>query len=133
MKYLELKDRHMKDIDDFPMFFAFNKEQFAEGLEKLGATQGEVCSIPHGGIIRKTDAKAFCDMILRHSKETEEALKDDLFLIEAMAYELANHEYCITYDAEPALMAIGIAKDDVDERVLRCLNVAIRQGEAYEA
>jgi len=43
--YLKLKQTRQKEVDKFPMFFAFNKEQFAEGLKKLNVKQEELISI----------------------------------------------------------------------------------------
>lgn len=33
--YLELKERQQKEINEFPMAFAFNEEQLQEALKKL--------------------------------------------------------------------------------------------------
>lgn len=32
MSYLELKKKHQKEFNEFPMFFAFNQKQFDEGM-----------------------------------------------------------------------------------------------------
>ena len=42
-------------------------------------------------------------------------------------YELANHEYCITYDLEETLNALGLSVEEInaDERLLHGLNKAI--------
>ena len=32
------------------------------------------------------------------------------------SYELANHEYCITYDIEPTLDALGLTLDEINKR-----------------
>jgi len=44
-------------------------------------------------------------------------------------YELANHEYCITYDLEPTLTALNLSEDDVqnDERLMKGLKIAISE------
>jgi len=34
--YLELKEKHQKEVNEFPMFFAFNDKQFKEGMKKFG-------------------------------------------------------------------------------------------------
>ena len=36
MKYLELKERQQKEVNDFPFGFAFSNEQFKEMMEKFG-------------------------------------------------------------------------------------------------
>ena len=35
--YLEMKERHQKEVNDFPMAFAFNKEQLESALQKIGS------------------------------------------------------------------------------------------------
>jgi|WetSurMetagenome_2_1015567.scaffolds.fasta_scaffold913689_1 hypothetical protein len=34
--YLELRDKQQKEVNSFPMFFAFDNKQFNESMEKLG-------------------------------------------------------------------------------------------------
>ena len=40
-RYVELKRRQEKEVNEFPMFFAFSKEQFSEGMKKLGLEPDE--------------------------------------------------------------------------------------------
>ena len=124
MEYLEQKQRHQKEIDDFPMFFAFSEKQLNEGLEKFGATTKEIARIPGNGFIRKTDVRMFGDLLLRLNLELETALKDDDFLTDAIRYELGNHEYCITYDAAPTMDCLRIDLETADERVIKCFKEA---------
>jgi len=124
MRYVEMKQKHMNEINNFPMAFAFSKEQFQEGLEKLGTMQEDICSIPGGGFIRKTDTKALGNMMLRHVKEMDKGFEDDDFLVDAIEYELANHEFIITYDPEPALNVLGINLENADKRVMDCFETA---------
>jgi hypothetical protein len=66
------------------------------------------------------------DMLLRQGKERLDAMEDNGFMVRAMEYELANHEYCITRDPGPALRNLGLDKDTMDERAKMCLKAAIR-------
>ena len=129
MKYTELKDKIQREVNAFPMQFAFSKKQFAEGMEKLGLDPekdlDKACRIPGGGFIRKTDNEAFQKMFLRHDCEMAEAMQDDVFLVDAIHYELANHEYCITYDPDDALSALGLSLSD--ERIKRCYGIARKE------
>lgn len=124
MKYTELKQQISEEVNSFPMMFAFSDEQFKEGLKKLGTWIGAICSIGAGGFIRKSDSEAFGAMFDRHNKIMATALKDNDFLTDAIEYELANHEYIITYDPEPALSALGISEKDIDDRVRDCFQKA---------
>ena len=35
-RYQEIKEKHQKDVDNFRMFFAFNRKQFDEGMRSIG-------------------------------------------------------------------------------------------------
>ena len=45
--------------------------------------------------------------------------KDEKELINAIAYELNNHEYGYTGDIEPALEALGLTKDEVNTDIIK--------------
>ena len=45
--------------------------------------------------------------------------KEEKFLLEALAYELRNHEYCITYDPSDALDALGLKREDVSQKIMK--------------
>lgn len=117
MNYQELKAKHSKELNEFEgIFFAFSNKQFSEGMEKLGLTEedkNKVCTLGSGGIILKSRGKAFNEMFKRNSGAMEEGLKQPDFLLSALSYELANHEYCITYDFEDAFSALGLTLEDI--------------------
>ena len=117
MKYVELIIRHQKEFEEFPIFFAFSNEQFKEGLEKLGATEEEVASLPFGGIIKKVDAKKYSELALRHNEELKKAMEDDDFVYSMFRYELSNHEYCVYEDHTETLEAVGLTYEGLDERM----------------
>lgn len=112
MKYLEMKNKHQDRINALPLQFAFNKQQFEEGMRNLGLSPDEtdkVCSIPAGGFIRKTDVKMVMDTFMETSTEMSSALaNDDDFCIEALIYEMGNHEYALTYDMDEVLESLGL-------------------------
>ena len=63
-KYVEMKERHQKEVNNFPMKFAFSDEQFKKAMEELGLTENDldkVVGIGAGGFIRKTDVKDYKD------------------------------------------------------------------------
>ena len=119
MTYQEFKERQQKEVNNFPIMFAFNNQQFNEGCERLGihpdkAKEG-LFSIGGGGFIRKTDSETFNNMLDRLSDELSEALQIYEFALDAFRYELANHEYIITGDLEPTLSALGLTLEKVKE------------------
>jgi hypothetical protein len=61
-------------------------------------------------------------MFARHESEREAALLDDGFLLDALVYQLSNHEFCYTNSSADALEAVGVSFDD--ERVARILKEA---------
>lgn len=116
--YLDLQEKHRKEISDFPIAYAFSEKQMEEALEKLGATKEECVTVfGHGDIVKRTDAKAFINMLERHTEETKEKLKEDPNFAEAaFLYEMDNHEYAINWSAdEDVLACFCITFDDIRE------------------
>jgi hypothetical protein len=126
--YNELKTRHHDELNEFSgMFFAFNNEQFTEGMKRIDLDPSDtksILSIGAGGYIRKDKAEALRELFKRHTSEREGLKKDEKLLIDAIAYELSNHEYCYTYDTQPALDALGYTKEEIGPAVL---NKAIKK------
>ncbi len=114
--YLEMKARHQKEVEAFPMAFAFNNEQFKEGMEKLGFdvkdTQ-KVLSIGGGGFIRRSDSDAYGTMFKRINAEETEARKNDDYLFQMFSYELSNHEYYYTWDLTDTLRSLGLTLEKI--------------------
>ena len=133
--YQEMKARQQKEFDAFPMSAAFSNQQFKDMMEKWGLTVNDtdkICSIGGGCYIRKTDKEALCALINRLNNEKENAIAADLtgdgFIFDMFVYELANHEYCITYDLEDTLDALGLTAEQInaDKRLTHGLNKAIK-------
>lgn len=138
--YIELKERHQKEINDFPFGFAFSQKQFDNMMiNKFGLTPEDtdkIYSIGGGGYVRKTDADAMHEMFDRHTKERETAIKEnkDDYLYHMFNYELANHEYCYTGDVEDALDALGLTYEEVkaDAKMDEALKRAIKHQESLD-
>ena len=118
--YLALNAETRKELEAFPMQFAFNMKQFEEGMKSLGLTKDDtdkIVSIPGGGFVRKTDADAFMDLFKRHREKHLAAIAADTegtgYIYEMFDYELGNHEYSYTYDPKPALTALGLTLQQV--------------------
>lgn len=136
MKYLQLVNTHQQEINDFPIMWAFSDEQFAEGMQKLGLKETDtdkIYSVSNGGFVRKDSWRAFEMMIMRHERERAEAFKDDEFAYDAFLYELANHEFCITYEYEPTLAALGLTEDDLRAYNSRLYKIMIQAKNDYMA
>ena len=133
--YQQMNDRQQKEFDAFPIGAAFSNQQFQQMMEKWGLTVNDtdkICSIGGGCYIRKTDKEALRDLINRLNNEKENAIAADLtgdgFIFDMFVYELANHEYCITYDLEDTLDALGLTPEEVnaEKRLSYALNKAIK-------
>lgn len=129
--YNQLKERHQREVNKFPIGFAFSKKQFKEQMEKLGLTETDtdkVVNIGSGGFILKTDVSRFIEMFEQHAKEMKEAMLDDKFLYQAFRYELANHEYAYTHDPDNTLQSLGLSIEEVknDPRMFKIFKNAKR-------
>lgn len=121
-KYREMKDRHEKTVNQFPMVFAFSDKQFKESIETLGLTEHDtdkVVSIGMGGFIRKNDKEKYRNMYTKINDEIQHEIDSDTtgqgFIKDMFEYELANHEFMVTYDLEPTLEALGMTRKEVRE------------------
>lgn len=120
--YAEMKKRQQERVNALPLMFAFSQQQFNEGMAKLGLEPNDthlITSIGAGGFIRKSDVPLFNDTMESLSTEAQTAINEDVdgtgFIKDMFLYELANHEYCITYDLEPTLYALNLTEDQVLE------------------
>nr|WP_207734169.1 hypothetical protein [[Eubacterium] tenue] len=132
--YSKLKKQHQKEINEFPFIFAFTKEKLIENMAKLGLKEDEtnkLLSLGGGTFIRKSDKEKLNQMFNRHEEELKKAINEDLtgegFIYQMFDYELANHEYCITYELDDTLNALGLTIDQIknDEKLLHGLKKAI--------
>ena len=117
--YVEMNSRHQKEMNAFPLGFAFNDNQFDEMMKNWGLDPSEtdkIMRIPHGGFVRKCDADAFHEMIERHAAEREVAIKENKndFLYHMFNYELANHEYSYTGELDDTLDALGLTLEEIE-------------------
>lgn len=131
--YGELKEKQQKEVNEFPLGFAFSNEQFEEMMKKWGLKPKDtdkIYSLPGGGFVQRKDSKALHEMFSRHTKELEEAIGADEtgegFIYDMFLYELDNHEYGYTMELEDTLDALGYTMEQIkaDERLLRGLEKA---------
>lgn len=118
-EYLDLKERHRKEVNEFPIAYAFNDQQLKDALVKLGAKSKDECVtvFGHGDIVKKENAKPFIEMLERHSKEIKDRLiADKEFAEAAFLYEMNNHEYAINYDGDgDVLSCFGMDFNDLED------------------
>lgn len=104
--YLKLQEKQRKDLEEFPIAYAFNEEQLQQALEKLGAKKEECVTLWNcGDIMKKVDVPTFKEMMKRHREEIYELLKNEQDAEEAFLYEMDNHEYAINWSGDEDVMA----------------------------
>lgn len=122
MCYIQLTAMNQKRINDLPIHFSFGQANFEAKLAELGVTVDDIDMLPAGGWVLKKDKDLYDRVTSECLQDIENFLADDDNLVNALEYELANHEYCITYDPSDTLAALDL---DLDERVKRLLTKAI--------
>lgn len=120
--YPKLIDAHRKELDAFPIVYAFSDKQLQEGLKQLGVDSVNECTtvFGHGDIVRKEDAPKFIAMLERHSNAIKDLIISDEQVAEAaFRYEMDNHEYAINWDGdEEILRCFGMDHDDLSKHGL---------------
>lgn len=109
MTYQEIKEKHKevynKIMEECQVFFAFNNEQFKDGLSKIELSQGEkLVSIGAGGYMPKKHFDAF----LRKTKEADKIKAKEIKEAKAekeaaILYELKNHECFYTGELDTVM------------------------------
>lgn len=117
--YLALIEKQREEINAFPIAYAFSKKQLEEALVQLGVESVDECAtvFGQGDIVRRGDGKKFIAMLERHTQEVKDAMLDDeTFAEAAFRYEMDNHEYALSWDAdEEVLRCFGMDYDDLEK------------------
>ncbi len=128
-KYDEIKEKHQKRVNEFPLMFAFNQEQFENGMKKWGLEPNDtdkIYSIGGGGVIRKADLEAYNKLWNDIRKEHNELIKADKtgegYIKDMFVSELENHEYAYTYELDDTLDALELTIEDIEN------NSALKHG-----
>ncbi len=121
-KYEEIKNKHQKRVNDFPLGFAFSNKQFKDMMEKWGLDENDtdkIYSIGGGGFIRKSDLEEYNKMWTEIRKEEKDLIEQDKtgegYIKDMFLYELENHEYGYTHELEDTLNALELTYDQVME------------------
>jgi hypothetical protein len=134
--YKLLQEQHQKNWNEFPIFYAFNQEQFNEGIKKIGLNPEDtdkIYSLRTGGFYKKSDSKRLKEMLAKHEPERQEALKHEQYVYEMFMYELSNHEYSYTYELDDTLDALGLTMKEINKNPIlkNGLEKAIKKQEQY--
>lgn len=124
--YSQFSKRRQEEHDAFSkenIFYAFTNSQLDEALAERNI-RPEVAAvvldkIPCGGFILRDKKDEYLLLLERFAKELETRLEDQEFMLDALVYELSNHEYGYTLDPTDALESLGLRRDQVKDSVLR--------------
>lgn len=117
-EYLEMQKRHQKELEEFPIAYAFNDKQLEEALEKLGATKEECVTVfGHGDIVKRENANKLVKLLENQREEMLQRIKDDpIFAEAAFLYEMDNHEYAINWDGDDDVLGcFGITFEHINQ------------------
>jgi len=129
MRYLEIKKEFHDDFGKLPLFFAFNKEQFNEGMKKLNLETSDfdkIIKMPSGGFVLKSVKEEVQKVFDNYEKGIKEISNNKKELIEALVYELGNTEYCIGCDSNDALKSFSLKLDTLTNMQIEALSEAIK-------
>lgn len=120
MNYQELrKEREAKYntlFRDCKVFWAFSKQQFQEGKEKIGVENDEeLCTIMGGGCMPKANAKKLKDGMDAIDKWEKDLMQKHNLEEAHIKYELANHECWYTGNIEDAEAILPYPRERVLE------------------
>ena len=112
--YRKFIEEKRKAFDNFQgIGFAFSNKQFEEMLIKLNAQPKDLYDLGAGTFILKNRYDDFMKLINYYDMKLDELMKDYNFAYSGFTYELANHEYNITYDYESTLNALNLTEDKI--------------------
>lgn len=127
--YQKIRKKHQDEINAFPIYFAFDNEQFDEVIKKLGLSEDKnsenyygkrLVRVGAGGFILKEDAPKLAEMFKAHSQQMSDLIAADKtgdgFIFDMFYYELCNHEYGYVYDEaiEDTLEALGFTMEQIE-------------------
>lgn len=120
--YRNLKNNNQSKVDSFKdLFFAFSAKQFAEGMQSLKLLPGETDKVVHigsGGYVLKSEFPRFQSILSENQASLKSFLATKEGLLDALEYELANHEYAYTYEANEAIESLGLDPETIDPEIL---------------
>lgn len=117
MNYREWSENHQKAFDEWANkygFFAFNKEQFENGLKKLNCTVKDIYRGPAGMFYLKTGSAELKALTNKRHDEFEKLKSNAKFMESAFYCEMCNHEYSYTMELDETLYALGLSLEEID-------------------
>ncbi|EGQ0303604.1 hypothetical protein O0F56_01850 [Staphylococcus pseudintermedius] len=125
--YTEFKEEQRQKFEALPIqyFLSENIETICKKMEV--ASPKDLIKIGGFGVMKKSNKYLINNYLLDKQKEFQKLMQSDEFALNAFKYELANHEFVITYDYEDALDALELEYSELDSRLLNLLKKAKEQ------
>lgn len=127
--YLEHKQSKQEAVNNFPMFFAIDNKGFEKGLEQINATkEDKLVHIGGGGIIKKDDLEDFENMFETYRQQHHaNILESEDYVYHMVKYELANHEFMITYELDDTLESCELTDELLANPIVKAtVNKAVK-------
>ena len=118
--YSEMKERHQQEVNALPIKFAFSNNQFKDICKSWGFTVDDAPNMIYSGgmgmyYLRK-DSDLIRDTFERVGREESDALRSSFdFAVQAFEYEMYNHEYSYTMEADDMLDSLGLDWSDLND------------------
>lgn len=119
-KYDEIKNKHQKRVEEFPIMFAFSEEQLHKEMNRLGLNDNDydkIYNMGAGCFIRKKDLvdynKMWDDIRKEHQHYIDNDKTGEGYIKDMFVSELENHEYSYTRDLEDTLDALELTEEDI--------------------
>lgn len=118
--YRQMKERHQREVKALPLAFEFSRAGYLARLTEWNITEeeadnGAVIGIGGGAFIRSGDKDLVNGTLERIFEEEQAAIAADMtgdgFIYQMFLYELNNHEFGYTQDADETLSALGISAE----------------------
>lgn len=110
--YMEAKERLQSIVNDIPLMWAYNDQQFQECARKCGYEDTNefiavCCKGPAGSFLLKSDMEKVKAAYAQMDAINAEVEADDTLLYEMLRYEMGNHECQISRDYDDVLDLIA--------------------------
>lgn len=117
-RYRALRAKQQKEVNEFPILFAFSKKQLLKELKKRKAAKKDLIGVTRGGYILKKDRDAYVSMMLRHKDEVLKALDDPDCLYDMFRSEMEDHGFFISYNLDDALQDSPVSIKEMSKNPL---------------
>lgn len=119
LKYRSFKTQQQTRLSELPIRWAFNKNQLDKIMEETGWSTKDMVALRGGGVTHRQNLSFIKQILDEVGQAQVDAFSDDDFLLEAIVFELSNHEYIITQDCTDVVQSLDLdIKNNERHRIL---------------